>query len=117
MGKILAFVEKRLARHFGERICETISEIESSFVAASFAEIAIRLTGDTGLGLIDGDNGNTGSAQKLVKFMAGVGGPPTVNNNSGFHEVDRTDFGRGSQLDLLEKRGRFGFNLQNSDKR
>ena len=55
MHEITAQEQQRLVQIPGERVGETVAEVKLGRMAASLAEIAIRLAGKTGLGLGYGD--------------------------------------------------------------
>ena len=53
MGEVVALVQQGLAGGLGEGVGEAVAEVQSRFVAAALAEVAVGLARD--LGLLPGD--------------------------------------------------------------
>ena len=71
MGEVIALEQQWLARDPGEGIGEAIAEIQPRRMAASFAEIAVRLPRDPCLRLRDGLDFELCLSHEIIKAPTG----------------------------------------------
>jgi len=90
LAEVVSLEQQRLAGHLGERVGETVTEIQPCLVAA-LAEIVEGLAGDMRLFDGEGLDGDARPAEEHVALADGLGPDLSLYDDGEFEEVPGAD--------------------------